>query len=81
VLYIFSCFLSICSLSAENSKIFPPGGTFFAFGGIIVPYFPDLTCSSVKLVLSFKLQYLGQIYQNCLFGSVPYLIALSYDPA
>jgi hypothetical protein len=66
----------ICSIFLSlNSNIFAPGGTFFASFGIIVPYFPDLTCSSVKLTLSFKLQYRGQIYLYCLFGVEQYLIA------
>ncbi len=34
------------------------------FKGIIFPYLPDFTSSSVKLVLSLRLQYLGQMNQN-----------------
>ena len=60
-----------------NSYIFSPGDIFFALWGIIFPYFPDLTCSSVKLTPSEKLQYLGQMYQNSFSFEVPYLIALS----
>lgn len=63
------------SLLSVNSKIFPPSGTYFAFCGIIEPYSPLSTCSCVRLTLSRKLQYLGQIYQ-CFFPSLlPYSMA------
>ena len=60
----------MCSDGALNSKILVFSGTLliglpsFPLNGITFPYFPDFTSSSVKLVLSFKLQYLGHIYQN-----------------